>query len=343
MKEFVTLTDRATMTEARLKERCVWEQACHICGMPSAFDYRAVVSRNPKTGELVKEKGEDGKPKLEQVELASHKRLIRHSERINYLHTKAKQAAGEDECIPCPPVCEAATWPAENTERSLKILHSLARKRIKEQKMEKAKGQGEKPHVPLLECIRLEDDPREILLTSLRIAWEEAPDSEPVAFFVLESCGAEGSRSQQQQRWKRICTDPPSAESQQEPEYEYIMDNLQPNTSYHVRVRAFNGHGASGYNHCVFTTAPPKPPKPTAVAVSMNSITMEWSSEEFKKGEKMVAELRGLFESLEGFCPPGDDPIDKMVRRQTVIDALRMDHEELYDWLDMTEARRTPP
>lgn len=46
--------------------------------------------------------------------------------------------------------------------------------------------------------------------------------------------------------------DPPDAE--QEARYSIWVRDLKPNTSYTFRMRAFNGFGAGGWAHGVFTT-----------------------------------------------------------------------------------------
>lgn len=46
--------------------------------------------------------------------------------------------------------------------------------------------------------------------------------------------------------------DPPDAE--QDPLYQIWVRDLQPNTGYTFRLRAFNGFGAGSWTHATFTT-----------------------------------------------------------------------------------------
>ena len=49
-----------------------------------------------------------------------------------------------------------------------------------------------------------------------------------------------------------IARDPPDAE--QDPQYQIWVRDLQPNTAYTFRMRAFNGFGAGSYAHATFVT-----------------------------------------------------------------------------------------
>ncbi|CAM9234202.1 unnamed protein product, partial [Chrysoparadoxa australica] len=112
-----------------------------------------------------------------------------------------------------------------------------------------------------------------ILSRDLLLCWRPQPDS-VAAFFSLEMSGPQGSKAFKQGLFKEICRDPPDADG--EPEYQIWVPDLQPNTTYDFRIRAFNGFGPGAYTHKAFTTRPNMPPTPVVTRVTPTEASLQW-------------------------------------------------------------------
>ena len=147
---------------------------------------------------------------------------------------------------------------------------------------------GKPPPAPMLWCSDSEDD---LETDKLRLCWSAQPGSF-VAFFTLEISGALGSRAQQNNEFREIFRDPPDATY--EADFGYWVEDLEPNTTYTFRLRAFNGFGAGPYVRGEFTTLPCPPARPVMISISTNSLTLRW-----KFGEKNAANFSSLRRLIE--------------------------------------------
>jgi len=93
--------------------------------------------------------------------------------------------------------------------------------------------------------------------------------------------------------------DPESAESKCEPAFQHIVDNLRADSSYHFRIRAFNGHGSSGYSHGIFATAPVAPGSPIVLSVDTNTVELCWTDEITRELTKNLKRLQKMFEEID--------------------------------------------
>ena len=204
MTEWKHFTDSSRSTSERLGERCVWQESCHQCGMPFAFALKKRCHRVPaaesKLGDDTDnfEQDDDENDDVPRMETQEHRRLLRHVDAISNLHDKSNSRKH------APKRCAAATWDPERSAKMLSTLRDMASHGLAIERAQKAKEKGAKPLPPILRAVRLESDSAEQLTTSLRLVWDTAPGSEPVAFFVLETCGREGSRTQKKQIWRRF-------------------------------------------------------------------------------------------------------------------------------------------
>eukprot|EP00939_MAST-03C_sp_MAST-3C-sp1_P000780 g780.t1 len=322
MEEWIHFTDSSNGVQERLSKRCVWEEACHICGMPHAYALSSICeeatssesprskrNREKRESKLADVEEDDDDADFEneddvnektassgrlpkRVETDDHRRLVRRVDHVQHLHAKRKGLSP-------PAICEAAKWNPKRSARMLRELRKMATPRLAAAKAERERAIGTKPLEPNLFVLRYEDDTPKQLTTSLRIGWGEADGSDPVAFFALETCGREGSQTHQRQSWRTVCVDPPSAASQDDPAYEFVMDELRPNAAYHFRIRALNGHGASGYTHAVLATAPSSPATPVVTHAGVSSIDLCWASAKDRRLANQLDRMKELFREID--------------------------------------------
>ena len=129
--------------------------------------------------------------------------------------------------------------------------------------------------------------------SSISLKWKEAKGSPPVAFFVLQHGGAEGSPEQKRNEWCTLmmdpdrATDPPTPPTLQCALTELLYNDgskrpVLPGITYCFRLRAYNDHGASGWSFISLTTKHAAPRGLTLTARAHDSVSIEWSTEEYQ-------------------------------------------------------------
>ena len=132
-----------------------------------------------------------------------------------------------------------------------------------------------------------------VVAPSISLKWKPAKGSPPVAFFVLQHGGAEGSAEQKRNEWCTLmmdpdrATDPPTPPTLQCALTELLYNDgtkrpVLPGTTYCFRLRAYNDHGASGWSFISLTTKHAAPRGLTLTARTHNSVSVEWSTEEYQ-------------------------------------------------------------
>lgn len=89
-----------------------------------------------------------------------------------------------------PPVSSLEQWSDARRDHGVAYLRDLARPELKRRAEERKLKMGDPPETPVVERVDAGeegDDP----CTTLRLAWRVPAHSAPVAFFVVETCGAE--------------------------------------------------------------------------------------------------------------------------------------------------------
>lgn len=323
--EFLSFVGKKRRTLGDLDEalanRCLWENRCHQCGMAAAFDYiidtEATESEHGAAagaGERRSSRAVAGvvaQLKYKRVSLPDHEKKARQ-----------KYHRGDDDAPPGS--CEESKWGNDKREGGLKVLADLSRERRKQAAEEAMWKVGNPPSNPRLDRVpiavvrakkedgeaksggaggaaatedskAIDDDATDA--NSLHLVWSQPADSDPVNFYVLESSGAEGSASQRAGEWHRIFTDPPTAYSGMLPRGSFTITGLQPATTFHFRIRAYNLHGASAYAIRVFTTAPLTPPAPIVVGSTAKSLKLRWTASEDLR--RRVRKMRQLFDKCD--------------------------------------------
>ena len=319
---------------------CLWEQCCHVTGMKNGYDI--VPSDEPPEDDSEDDENwiplrlRNGKRKkgwwrapLPDLR-ARVERMIR------------KGTANWDDVNADPPTpCHASRWTLEDRASALSELRTMSRQNMRTERQRKTEMEGDAPSAPVLSCVpmsRYGNDHRE---TKLRLKWGPGKASAPVTFYVLETCGKEGSSAQRKHEYEEVYRDPPSAASASGSKCEVKVESLRPNTRYYYRIRAFNGHGASPYAYASFATAPSVPNCPVVVSKGDSSITLEWSaSQETALARK---EMRALFSKLAESRSRGR--VDGSVESITLIDWLdAVDRDPALTTLlrSLKSSKRTP-
>eukprot|EP01138_Halocafeteria_seosinensis_P008054 gb/GECG01008230.1/.p1 GENE.gb/GECG01008230.1/~~gb/GECG01008230.1/.p1 ORF type:complete len:1856 (+),score=268.45 gb/GECG01008230.1/:1-5568(+) len=177
----------------------------------------------------------------------------------------------------------------------------------------------------------------------LLLRWQCPDRSNPASFFVVETCGAEGSESQKSGNWRVLLVDPPTPETQSDSEqlldanYSECIRGLLPNTTYHYRIRAFNEYGASGYTFASFTTAPLPPPTPVTVSASPQLVSLTWTLYgEFRRNFRNLRRVfQIVYEGLKQHSKQvyiSGNPFLEAVPRKQLMTAIKHDHA-LRSWL----------
>ena len=180
---------------------------------------------------------------------------------------------------------------------------------------------GDAPNAPTLSCVQLNRHGNNEREQMLRLRWGPGSNSANVTFYVLETCGKEGSRTHRKHEYEEVYRDPPHAGIASGPKCEVKIESLEPNTRYFYRIRAFNGHGASPFTYGSFATAPRVPNCPIVVSKGSGSITLEWSSS--KETLRAKREMRALF--------------DKLAHSATGPAGASNESIALIDWLDAVD------
>ena len=347
-------------TSAVLERKCVFESTCHKTGMPNAFVVTAVVGKPKKSIRedpmvtVTKMNNGEYRIKTELPELAKHKKILSQF---------ADFGIDVDEEMEEPPsFCEIAKWDRidlysdgtsghddgedysddeedgysdddvdDTTKQSIRVRRQ---KKALDELMDKSKenraalslkkmmDKGKPPPAPELWCSHEEQD---LETDKLRLCWRALPGSF-VAFFTLEISGALGSKAQQNNEFREIFRDPPDATY--EADFGYWVEDLEPNTTYTFRLRAFNGFGAGPYVRGEFTTQPSPPAQPVLISTSTNSLTLRW-----RFSEKNAAHFNSLRQIVE---ITGEGNVQNGVTRLEFMLALDSKSADLIGFLKST-------
>ena len=96
---------------------------------------------------------------------------------------------------------------------------------------------------------------------------------------------------------------------------------LTPNTTYKIRVRAYNMHGASPFTQLFCTTAPQRPRAPKFKGCTASSVTYSWAD----KSTVEIQALRALFQQL-------DKDGNGLIERGELLDGINSS-DKLHDFL----------
>ncbi|CAM9382632.1 unnamed protein product, partial [Laminaria digitata] len=217
--------------------------------------------------------------------------------------------------------CEASAWPMSKRTEGLKTLKRLSKANREASELRQLLDDGVAPKPPKFWSAKPRHpdvgDGEEALTEELLLCWRPEPGS-PVAFFSLEMSGPEGGKAFCQTIYREICRDPPDANG--DPQYQFWVRGLAPNTRYGFRVRAFNGFGPGVYAHQCFATRPARPAVPVAVRTAPTEISLQWLFT--SRSVAKLRELRRVFDSLDEH---GEGGID----RDELLSSLDLDHPHL--------------
>ncbi len=201
----------------------------------------------------------------------------------------------------------ASSLRVKKQRRALDLLLDLSASNRAALTLKKVMDEGKPPPAPQLWSAEASDpdvrgdsdDTLDTLTDALLLRWRAQPGS-LVAFFSLEMSGALGSKEHVNNEFREILRDPPNADSS--PKFQHFVDDLEPNTTYTFRIRAFNGFGGGPYIRKEFTTQPVAPATPVLVRASTNSVTIKWKFGDkaaqffaaFKRTHKKLAETSSV-------------------------------------------------
>jgi len=179
---------------------------------------------------------------------------------------------------------------------------------------------------PGLAQTRVVHGPAELVL-----AWRLPKGSPPVAFYLLETCGAEGSPTHKGAQWSVLLQDPPSAQASSggRPRGGKTVRSLHAGVTYPFRIRAFNEAGASSFAFGAFTTAPLPPPAPVPVTLGPTSVKVNWG--EGASCRWAARQLGAVVGSLTADAPAQSG----CVSAAALLDAARW-HGPLRTWMQST-------
>mmetsp|Transcript_30011 Transcript_30011/g.38741 ORF Transcript_30011/g.38741 Transcript_30011/m.38741 type:complete len:1575 (+) Transcript_30011:1304-6028(+) len=295
-------TDRADANRRlRLQTPPVWESTCPKTGLSNAFRVTSVSEglarqQGADEGRLVKIIEKKNGEKRQLVELKERKRRIailktfqelpeydeEDDEEERYSDDDGEEKDGFNK------KCTVAQWNADNGSLwkmqrrvSLKALAELSRSRRDEAELQSLMERGLPPVAPSFYAAGTSDpevmDRRDPLERSLLLRWDSPPGS-LVAFFSVEMSGPRGSKEQRENQFREVFRDPDSVRSPFG--YSTWIHDLEPGTTYSLRIRAFNGFGPGPYTWKTFTTRPRCPNRPMMTARSPSSITLRWAGGE---------------------------------------------------------------
>lgn len=109
-----------------------------------------------------------------------------------------------------------------------------------------------------------------------------------------------------------------------------IRAGLEPNTSYRLRLTAYNAHGPSPRTVLVLTTASKQPPQPIVIKSGPTMVTLSWNvSTAFKRRMK---ELEEVFRRA-------DVDNSGQLDRAELLTALRKDRYEVEEEEEQRDGR----
>eukprot|EP00753_Platysulcus_tardus_P015827 PLAT5301.1.p1 GENE.PLAT5301.1~~PLAT5301.1.p1 ORF type:complete len:1695 (-),score=549.45 PLAT5301.1:82-5166(-) len=303
---------------------CVWQGACHQCGMPNA--YSVAIDRS-KTGlSLRRTDLPDHRPECTKP---GHRRHPDRSCASCRLMLRQRAKHDDDRTEPPPGSCPASSWGLRDRQYGLDFLKQCTSTIKERRSVEKRLVKGTAPPPPILEVVRRAGDSEGAIM--LRLKWSPKSSRHPPTFYLLETCGAEGSRTHRDNHWWELCRDPPSA-AEGEPVGGTLVKtvatkgresrSLLPNTRYYFRLRAFNLYGASGFAYGRFFTAPAPPAVPKLVSCTPEALVVSWKGHHPVRAlYDTVLALQASMESEEE-DPIGDElvaEIDKQPKLRTWV------------------------
>lgn len=179
----------------------------------------------------------------------------------------------------------SASWGMNQRKAGLKFMIDNTRNERQEETLKKMLSEGSPPMPPSLLLTQCTS-------TSLTLEWSPAEDGDLVSFFSLERLVGQMKDA----KYVEVTKDPPSA-TDEDFNMNYVVDGLQPGTSYQFRIRGFNGFGSGDYTYRIYTTKTDAPPAPRVIKLASDSVTLRWAFSEtfFRRME----ELRRLFNSID--------------------------------------------
>jgi Ca2+-binding EF-hand superfamily protein len=334
LEEFLAFTGPKTGKargdiEDKLAHLSCWETTCPSCGMQNAFT-------------VIVKKG-----KLSRVELPDHVGRRKMSE-FRRLHTEEtgwgpRASEGHPELetdlqtlrsmnIKC--TARPQYWKREDRERKLQELLDKSRDYRQSLMLQKMVTEGVPPVAPALliapnrsePALRSKLDPTSEVL----IRWKpgQITGNNTPSFFQLEFAEKSHDGSGGTSDFRELCRDPESYNANggmaQFVDKWFKAKGLRPNTSYALRLRAFNGFGASPPAHCVITTAPTPPPQPTKMAATTTSVTLGW--QEVSGVQKQISQLEQVFNEA-------DVDGSGSLSRDELMEAIEQKHPRLLRFL----------
>lgn len=285
MKEFLDVVGEKRKaqchgdTDILLRQVCMWETVCHECGMLNAFQ---LVIGNTKPGSS-----------RMRSELPGHIKRREQSARFDCdPECDMRDLKGK-----APKSCAYASWTDEKAAPFVKKLELWSAEHREQRVLQQLVTEGFPPDAPTL---FRDDDEALDPTTQILLRWHPPPvkGNNGVAFYILETIGAEGTQSFRLNEYREVYRDPKDYQDNNgEPRYHYVVSGLPPNTKFGFRIRALNGFGAGPYTFGYFFTAPSIPPAPLAIRVGANSIHLGWESSSYYR--KQLRELRQVFEEAD--------------------------------------------
>ncbi|GBG25712.1 Calmodulin [Hondaea fermentalgiana] len=363
-KEFLSFTGHGPRPGARgdalltlrAGDYCSWEACCHVTGLTSAYDVRPAPvgtgnaddeddqdayetefsqdegDQDDDTGNVVKSLPlllRNGKVKQGWVRtpLPDFERRARR-----VLRTGDREPA--DFRKPPPSSCEVSKWSLSERMSALEGLEALAETNREISRTLALQTQGESPLCPVLELGPVHEFPEADRQTALMLRWRPREGSMFPTFYVLESCGREGSKSHRQHEFKEIFRDPPSAASGKAQAGEFTLRGLEAGVRYLFRIRAFNGYGSSPFTYASFLTAPAPPAVPVVKSLAPTTLTLAWGNGA-PTVKTSVREIRDVFRALDTANTGAVDP-------ESFLDTLENAHPQLYAALETMAAPDLP-
>jgi len=319
---------------------CCWEACCHVSGLKNAYDvipadnvnniedqndedyYTTDEENNPSKNitrslPLVLRSGnlKEGWRRIPLPDLEKRaQRLVRkgYRERKNFKTQVPKN-------------CQLSKWKNEDRLQALDGLEALADKNRGIFNEVTLRTNGEAPLAPVLQSGDINQIQENERHSSLILQWRAPEESMLPSFFVLETCGKEGSKAHRAHNYKEVFRDPSSAAESEKQACQFVMKDLEAGTMYHFRIRAFNGFGASPFTYAVLVTAPEVPRMPSLTSITSSTVTLAWGGAENERSS-LVRRLRDVFRI--------NSTGRKTVDARTLLNTLETEHQELVELLD---------
>jgi len=289
---------------------CVWEACCHLTGMTNAYD---IVPGN------VPNDLDDEETIVGARPLYSRSGMVKEGwtrwplpDLQKRLRKLIRSGDAKDLTEGPPSSCETSVWSNKERHVAVEALLSLAAKNREITASLAIKSNGEPPLAPVLTIGDVASLTYAERQTTLVFEWTPQEKSMFPAFYTLESCGKEGSKSHRAHQYDEICRDPPSVSSGEKQLGTFTVNDLQPGTKCLFRIRAFNGYGASPYTYITCATAPRAAPVPVVVKATPTTTTISWGGigPDIKN---TLRDMRDVFRALD---------VSGSVERDALLDVL---------------------